>query len=189
MRLTNVTHLRLPFGRLWGYDVSVSALDRRLPVSFDQRLHVGAGDRPGSWMALSFRLPTPSSRESIADAWLAVIDRHGTLRTAFVPGAEGDPELHEIHIDPGTWVEHQVSPGQAVNDAVRDILDAACSPYQQPSHRLCVLETAAGLTVVIAADHAHVDMWSMLVIARDLLAALDAGRAGHEPFPGQPRRS
>ena len=48
MRLTNVSHLRLPFGRLWGYDVSVSALDRRLPVSFDQLLHVGAGDRPGS---------------------------------------------------------------------------------------------------------------------------------------------
>ena len=32
MRLTNVKHLRLPFGRLWGYDVSVSALERRLPV-------------------------------------------------------------------------------------------------------------------------------------------------------------
>lgn len=135
---------------------------------------------PGSWMALSFRLPTPTRRESIADAWLAVVARHGTLRTAFVPGADGDPELH----GPGTWVEHQVSPGQAVNDAVRDILDAACSPYQQPSHRLCVLETAAGLTVVIAADHAHVDMWSMLVIARDLLSALDAGRTGRELLPG-----
>ncbi len=184
MRLTNVTHLRLPFGRLWGYDVGVSALGRQLPVSFDQRLHVGAGDRPGSWMALSFRLPTPTCRESIADAWLAVIARHGTLRTAFVPGKDGDPELHEIVIGPGTWVEHQVAPGQAVNDAVREVLDTACSPYRQPSHRLCVLETAAGLTVVIAADHSHVDMWSMLVIARDLLAALDAELAGGEPLPG-----
>ena len=50
--------------------------------------------------------------------------------------------------------------------------------YQRPSHRLCVLETAAGLTVVIAADHAHVDMWSMLVIARDLLAVLADTRIG-----------
>lgn len=182
MRLTNVTHLRLPFGRLWGYDVSASALGRPLPVSFDQRLHVGAGDRPGSWMALSFRLPAQTDRESIADAWLAVVARHGTLRSAFARGADGDPTLHEIEISPGSWVEHQVGPGQAVNDALRDILDAECSSYHCPSHRLCVLETAAGLTVVIAADHAHVDMWSMLVIARDLLSALDAGKTGAKPM-------
>lgn len=182
MRLTNVTHLRLPFGRLWGYDVSASALGQRLPVSFDQRLHVGAGDRPGSWMALSFRLPAPTSRDSIADAWLAVIARHGTLRTAFAPGAEGDPELHAIEIGSGHWVEHEVGSGQAVNDALREVLDAACAPFRRPSHRLCVLETAAGLTLVIAADHAHVDMWSMLVIARDLLSALDEVRSGATPM-------
>ncbi len=184
MRLTNVTHLRLPFGRLWGYDVRASEPGRRLPVSFDQRLHVGTGDRPASWMALSFRLLAGIRREAIAEAWLAVVARHGTLRSAFTLGADCDPVLHEIEVGPGTWVEHEVAPGQAVNDALRDILDAACSPYRHPSHRLCVLETAAGLTVVIAADHAHVDMWSMLVIARDLLSALDAGRPGAKPLPG-----
>lgn len=183
MRLTNVTHLRLPFGRLWGYDVSASAPGRRLAVSFDQRIHVGAGHRPGSWMALSFRLPAETRRESIADAWLAVIARHGTLRSAFTPGAGGDPVLQEIRIGPGRWVEHEVAAGQSVNDALRGILDAACSPFQHPSHRLCVLETAADLTVVIAADHAHVDMWSMLVIARDLLASLDAGPATERGMP------
>ncbi|MBJ8342678.1 GNAT family N-acetyltransferase [Antrihabitans sp. YC3-6] len=185
MRLTNVTHLRLPFGRLWGYDVTASALDQRLPVSFDQRAHVGAGERAGSWMALSFRLPKPIRRESIADAWLAVIARHGTLRTAFVPGADGKPELRDLDILPGAWVEHQILPGQAVNDAVREVLDAACAPYQQPSHRLCVLETAAGLTILIGADHAHVDMWSMLVIARDLLSLLSAGGSGASSLPGR----
>ena len=178
MRLTNVAHLRLPFGRLWGYDVSVSDLGRQLPVSFDQRIHVGAGPRSGSWMALSIRLPAGVSRQSLADAWLAVIARHGTLRTAFTPGADGDPQLHEIDIHPGRWVEHEITPGQAVNDALRVVLNATCSPYARPSHRLCVLETAAGLTVVIAADHAHVDMWSMLVIARDLLSVLDDARSG-----------
>ncbi|RKW71543.1 GNAT family N-acetyltransferase [Galactobacter caseinivorans] len=184
MRLTNVSHLRLPFGRLWGYDVSVGALGRQLPVSFDQRLHVGAGERPGSWMGLSFQLPTPTPREALAKAWLAVIARHGTLRSAFVPGKDGGPQLHDLSLGPGGWVEHQVAPGQAVNEAVRRVLDAACSPYQQPAHRLCVLETAAGLTVVIAADHSHVDMWSMLVIARDLLAALNEEAAGRELLPG-----
>ncbi len=182
MRLTHVTQLRLPFGRLWGYDVSASVLDRRLPVSFDQRIHVGAGDRPGSWMGISFRLPTRPSWETIAEAWLAVIARHGTLRTAFVPDASGDPQLHEVAIGPGSWVEHEIVPGQAVNDAVREMLDATCTPYGRPSHRLCVLDTAAGLTVVIGADHAHVDMWSMLVIARDLLTALDTVPAGREPW-------
>src|SRR5690606_1937471 len=38
---------------------------------------------------------------------------------------------------------------------------------------LCALETADATTVVIGADHAHVDMWSMLVIGRDLLAGLE----------------
>jgi mycolipenoyl-CoA---2-(long-chain-fatty acyl)-trehalose mycolipenoyltransferase / long-chain-acyl-CoA---trehalose acyltransferase len=178
MRLTNVAHLRLPFGRLWGYDVSVSDLGRQLPVSFDQRIHVGAGPRPGSWMALSIRLSAGVSRQSLAEAWLAVIARHGTLRTAFTPGPDGDPQLHEIEIHPDRWVEHEITPGQAVNDALRVVLNAACSPYARPSHRLCVLETAAGLTVVIAADHAHVDMWSMLVIARDLLSVLADARFG-----------
>src|SRR5690606_1384467 len=181
MRLTNVAHLRLPFGRLLGYDVTTGRLGRELPVSFDQRRHVGAGDRAGSWMALSFTLRTPVPPDELATAWLAVIERHGTLRSVFVPGEDGEPRLHEIEVLPGEWVEHEISPGQAVNDALRAVLDLACSPYGRPSHRLCVLETAAGPTVVVAADHSHVDMWSMLVIARDLLAALAAVREGRSP--------
>lgn len=180
MRLTNVAHLRLPFGRLYGYDVSSSEPGAALPVSFDQARHVGPGDRPGSWMALSFRLTELVPREALAQAWLAVIARHGTLRTAFVPGADG-PSLHEIEVSAGTWTEHPIGPGQAVNDALRDVLDDACSPYRRPAHRLCVLETAAGPTVIVAADHSHTDMWSMLVIARDLLAALTEVQAGRDP--------
>ncbi|BDD80520.1 peptide synthetase [Tsukamurella pulmonis] len=182
MRLTNVAHLRLPFGRMYGYDVTASEPGPALPVSFDQARHVGAGDRPGSWMALSFRLPEPVPRELLAQAWLAVIARHGTLRSAFLPGPDG-PSLHEITVGPGAWVEHPIGPGQAVNDALRDVFDEACSPYRRPAHRLCVLETAAGPTVIVAADHSHTDMWSMLVIARDLLAGLDEVRAGRAPSP------
>ncbi len=57
MRLTHVAHLRLPFGRVMGYDLTVGATGERLPVSFDQERHVGQGDRPGSWMAITVRLP------------------------------------------------------------------------------------------------------------------------------------
>jgi len=171
MRLTNVAHLRLPFGRLFGYDVTVSEPGRPLPVSFDQRRHVGSGDREGSWMALSVRLSEPVSRDALAEAWLGVVARHGTLRSVFVPDDDG-PRLHAVEVGPGAWVEHPVAPGQAVNDALREVLDRACSPYARPSHRMCVLETAAGSTLVIGSDHSHVDMWSMLVIVRDFLALL-----------------
>ncbi|GAA4821860.1 GNAT family N-acetyltransferase [Nocardioides caeni] len=185
MRLTNVAHLRLPFGRLMGYDLQVSAPGAELPVSFDQGRHVGAGTRAGSWMALSFRLTGPHGLADIEEAWRAVVLRHGTLRTAFSPGSAG-PRLHEVRIGEGSWREHPIAPGQAVNEALREVLDTACTSYAAPSHRLCVLETADGPTVVVAADHAHVDMWSMLVIARDLLAAMAARRSGQEPFAGDP---
>ena len=161
-----------------GYDVRVSEPGRRLPISFDQRRHVGEGDRPGSWMAISFRLVEPVSRDALADAWLAVIARHGTLRSVFVPGDDGEPSLHGVDVLPGSWTEHPIAPGQAVNDALQHQLDSACAPYTSPSHRLCVLETATGPTVVIAADHSHVDMWSMLVIVRDLLTALADANGG-----------
>ena len=180
MRLTNVAHLRLPFGRLLGYDVTVGPPGPELPVSFDQRRHVAVGDRPGSWMALSFRLTTRIDPDDLATAWLAVVARHGTLRTAFVETG-GEPHLHEVEVGPGGWVEHAVAPGQAVNDALRDVLDAHCTPYAAPSHRLCLLDTADGPTVVVAADHSHVDLWSMLVIVRDLLTALTERRAGRSP--------
>ncbi|MFT3714505.1 MAG: GNAT family N-acetyltransferase [Gordonia sp. (in: high G+C Gram-positive bacteria)] len=181
MRLTNVTHLRLPFGRLMGYDVTVNDTGVTQPISFDQRRHVGAGDRAGSWMALSFKLPEPVPRDDLAAAWLAVIERHGTLRTAFTEGPGGVPELHEIEVGPGTWTEHPIAPGQAVNDALREVLDATCTPYSRPSHRLCVLETATGPTVVVACDHSHVDMWSMLVILRDFRRALNRIHDGRPP--------
>ncbi|GED98812.1 GNAT family N-acetyltransferase [Gordonia crocea] len=178
MRLTNVAHLRLPFGRLLGYDVSVSEPGAPLPVSFDQRRHVGEGDRPGSWMALSFRLAGPVPLDDLAAAWLAVIARHGTLRSVFAPDEDGKPTLAGVEIGPGQWVDHPIGPGQAVNDALRDVLDRDCSSYSRPAHRLCVLDTAAGPTVIVAADHSHVDMWSMLVILRDLLASLAQLRDG-----------
>lgn len=179
MRLTNVAHMRLPFGRLMGYDVTVSEPLQQLEVSFDQQRHVRVGDRPGSWMALSFRLKELVPLNDLAAAWLSVIERHGTLRTVFWPGGDGSPQLYEVEVEPGSWVEHPIASGQAVHEALRDVLDVACSPYRNPSHRLCVLETAAGPTVVVAADHSHVDMWSMLVIVRDFLLELSKARGEH----------
>ena len=138
MRLSNVAHLRLPFGRLLGYDVTARRTDRPLPVSFDQQRHVSAGERPGSWMAICFTLPAPVARQRLSAAWLAVVARHGTLRSGFSVGPDGQPLLEEIEVTPGEWVEHPIATGQAVNDAVRDVLDASCTPFATP----CLLYTS-----------------------------------------------
>jgi mycolipenoyl-CoA---2-(long-chain-fatty acyl)-trehalose mycolipenoyltransferase / long-chain-acyl-CoA---trehalose acyltransferase len=178
MRLTHVASLRLPFGPLLSYDLAVTPAGGDLPLSFDQARHVRGGDRPGSWMALTFSLPAPVPRDHLAAAWRAVVAAHGTLRTVFVRDDDGGPGLREVGIGAGAWVEHEVAPGQAMHDALRGVLDTGCTPFARPSHRFCVIETADGPAIVVAADHAHVDMWSLLVIARDLLAALDRLRDG-----------
>lgn len=182
MRLTHVSYLSLPFGPLLSYELEAAAPGRELPASFDQGRHVGLGDRAGSWMALAFRLPEPVDRDALAAAWRAVVENHGTLRTAFVDHVAAAPTLHEISFGAGAWVEHEIGPGQSMNAALQTVLDATCRPFSRPAHRLCLIETADGPALVVAADHAHVDMWSMLVIVRDLLAAL-AGTAASTDAP------
>ncbi|GAA1175905.1 peptide synthetase [Nesterenkonia xinjiangensis] len=129
MRLTNVSRMDTLTGRLSSYSVTVSPAEGDpLPISFDQNRHVSLGSRPGSWMAAAFFLDHPAAREEVAEAWHAVIARHGTLRTVFSwkPGADaasdlgssrrrppvkegrgGGPEtdlnLDPVHISPGAW--------------------------------------------------------------------------------------
>ncbi|WP_105565461.1 condensation domain-containing protein [Microbacterium halophytorum] len=181
MRLTHVSYLSLPFGPLLSYEIEASPTGRKLPPSFDQGRHVGSGDRPGSWMGLAFRLPAPVDRDALASAWRAVVETHGTLRTTFGTNGRGELELDEISVGRGRWVEHEIGQGQAMNAALQTVLDETCRPFSRPSHRLCLIETADGPAVVVAADHAHVDMWSMLIIVRDLLDALQEVRSGRPP--------
>ncbi|MGY5766334.1 condensation domain-containing protein [Brachybacterium sp. DNPG3] len=182
MRLTHVSHLRLPFGPLLSYETAAVPTGRELPLSFDQRRHAEIGDRAGSWMALSLRLPAPLDPERLARAWSAVIARHGTLRTVLSPGTDG-VRLEEAEIADGRWTEHEVGAGEAMEDALQRLLDASCRPFSRPSHRLCLIGSATEPTAVIGSDHAHLDMWSLLVIARDLLAELDGTAAELPPAP------
>jgi mycolipenoyl-CoA---2-(long-chain-fatty acyl)-trehalose mycolipenoyltransferase / long-chain-acyl-CoA---trehalose acyltransferase len=189
MRLTSVTRLTLPEGNLSSYVVRAAGPGgRRIPISFDQRRHVAEGQRPGSWMAVSFRLPAGIDRDALAAAWEAVLERHGTFRTAFDETDDG-PVLREVDLVAEGWVAHRV-PGSSW-DAVRRLFDAACAPYERPSHRLSLLEPTDPAdgppVVVIGADHAHVDMLSWHVVVRDLLAAAAALRDGRAPaLPAAP---
>ena len=194
MRLTSVAQMTLPTGRVRSLALRCGDLERRLPISFDQRRHVGSGDRPGSWMGLSAELPAgldgvpaASSDEladAVAEAWLAVVRRHPTLTTVF--GREdGALRLHETTIEGHAWVDHgHVEQAAAGRQLVRAIFDEACRPFERPSHRLVLIEpddASARPVVVIGSDHAHVDMWSLLVVLRDLLAALTEGPGALPP--------
>ena len=53
-------------------------------------------------MALSFRLTDSVGLDELAAAWLAVIARHGTLRTVFTPGSDDEPELADVEISAGS---------------------------------------------------------------------------------------
>jgi len=185
MRLTNVTQMALPAGRV--YSLELPAVDRGpgkpLPISFDQRRHVGEGDRAGSWMAIAARIPAGTTREDLARAWKAVVARHGTLRTAF-RHVDGMMTLETVELGPGVWRHHPAADGQLTREIVRVVFDRTCRPFARPSHRLCVVEPDDTVTdrrpvVVLAGDHSHLDMWSLKVLVRDLLAALPDQRTGH----------
>ncbi|GAT71797.1 condensation domain-containing protein [Microbacterium hydrocarbonoxydans] len=180
MRLTNVAQMQLPQGTLHSLGVRVvSPALRSLPVSFDQRRHVGAGDRPGSWMAISLRIPAGIRRERLAKAWMSVVARHGALNTVFSRGPDGALVLQEHRVDATEWRRHPVAPGTAARDVLRSVFDEACTPFSRPSHLLALLAPDAGEddqrpVAIIGSDHAHVDMWSLLILARDLREALDS---------------
>lgn len=161
-------------------------------------------------MAVAFHLDRHLDRHTLAEVWLQLIERHGTLRTAFIreetagsddqdldgedasampsattPASDEDPagaehrlsvKLHEITVSSGQW--EQLGHGEPlaeddVRRRLREHFDVVCDPFARPSHRLCVIEDPQGVDtpqVVIGADHAHVDAWSLLVLARDFSA-------------------
>ena len=192
MRLTNVAQMDLVSGRLFSYAVQAAASPGvELPVSFDQGRHVGDGQRPGSWMAFAFRLEVAATPAELAAAWDAVVARHGTLRSAFSLDDAGRVRLHAVDVAPGSWDEHPVPPGRQTREVLREVLDVACAPFARPSHVLCRIDpdpTAADRRpeLVIGSDHSHVDMWSLVILARDLVACLDDLHAGRPLAAGLP---
>ncbi|GAA1701390.1 hypothetical protein GCM10009808_19170 [Microbacterium sediminicola] len=171
--------MSLPQGRVRSLLIPAEPLPDAEPltVSFDQGRHLGEGDRSGSWMAISFRLRASAAPDEIADAWTAVVERHGTLGTVF-DVTDGQVRVREARFGAGRWIEHPAPASRLTRDVLREVLDAECRPFASPSHRLCLVEPGGGAdpTVVIASDHSHVDMWSLLILARDLAAMIDDDR-------------
>ncbi|MEA5454722.1 peptide synthetase [Sinomonas sp. JGH33] len=178
--------MALPQGSLSSFAVrAVPDPTRELPVSFDQGRHVGRGDRPGSWMAVSFRVTESLSRGVLAEAWREAIARHGTLRTVF--SSDGvRVRLHEATVDDGVWREHDAASGTTTREALHALLDAECRPFAAPSYLLALVlpdpaEPDPRPVVVVASDHAHVDMWSLLILADEVRTRVEADGDGVAP--------
>ena len=190
MRLTTVAQMALPEGALHSFAVHATPdPTRELPVSFDQGRHVGRGDRAGSWMAVSFRLAQSPRRTVLADAWRAAIARHGTLRTVFSSDGSG-VRLHEATVDDGEWRQHDARANGTTREALHALLDAECRPFAAPSYLLALVvpspaEPDPRPVVVLASDHAHVDMWSLLILAHEVRVRADPeGTGDGAPSPG-----
>lgn len=178
MRLTNITHARLPEGPISSCSLVVTELGREVPVSFDQGMHAGGGPRPGTWMAVSFTLPGPATRDELGGAWRRVAYRHHTLRTVFESDDVSHLRLREIPGEPVVqWHDHASSPDGA-RQVLGAVLDEGCSPFARPPHKLCFIDAPEAPTVILAADHCHVDAWSLPLLAHDFLAALEAEKQG-----------
>lgn len=198
MRLTTVTRMSLADGVVHRLATEVRparGVDR--PPSFDQARHASLGPRPGSWMAVAFALPFPADRDEIARAWLAVIARHGTLRTVLtggghagvrgVGGGDGNDDelrLRPVTVQPLGWRTPPAARGEDPRAVLRRVFDEACCPFARPAHALCLVEPRDERdrpVVVIGLDHCHVDAWSLLVLMRDFCSCLDDLACGLEP--------
>lgn len=177
MRLTTVARMELAAGQVHVFDQTVSPVSAASPgapghaPSFDQARHAAAGSRPGSWMAVAFAVPSVG-RGRLAAAWDRVVARHGTLRTVLTQDA-GRIRVQDVQVTGGRW-RRAGDRTQDPRAVLRGVFDEACEPFGSPSHRLSVVDHGDGTcTAVIGLDHSHTDAWSLLVLVRDMLAALE----------------
>lgn len=181
MRLTTVHNMDLRPGVVVRYDVTAQPYNTcsTPPISFDQKRHCELGPRPGSWMAVAFKLPVVATPAELESAWLQVISRHETLRTRVVNPA--DPALEMLHVGKGQWSTARPADPRTL---LREIFDESCDPFATPSYQLCVVDHTSeatdqftDATVVIGLDHCHTDAWSLLVLIRDFTAFLHGVQA------------
>lgn len=167
--------MELAAGQVHVYDPTVGPVadgDAGTAASFDQARHAADGSRPGSWMAVAFAVP-PVGRGRVAAAWHRVVECHGTLRSVLREDA-GRVRVHDVEISSGLWRRVGQAPQDDPRSVLRAVFDQVCEPFGTPSHRLAVVDHCDGTcTAVIGLDHSHTDAWSLLVLVRDMLAALD----------------
>ncbi|MGN2639398.1 condensation domain-containing protein [Nocardia takedensis] len=171
MRVTTIDHL-LPRPGTFVRFTAPSAAGELSPVppSFNQSLHLAAAtNRPSTWLAAAFEIPGPVDLRALAAAYRALIARHGTLRSSFLPGDTGPLRLRHP-LASALIAEFVLKTETAVQtrEVLRASLDAACAPFGHPSYLLGAIDRPDSATVVCGFDHAHVDGYSIALIIDDL---------------------
>ncbi|MFF8003486.1 non-ribosomal peptide synthase/polyketide synthase, partial [Streptomyces sp. NPDC007917] len=157
-----------------------------IPLSFTQRrlwfLHQLEGPSATYNMPLALRLTGTLDAEALHAALLDVVGRHESLRTVF-PEADGEPR--QLILDPDRarigWETRAID-----EDDLPAALEAAARHGFDLAHdvpiRAWLFRTASEESVLLVLVH-HIasDGWSLAPLAKDLVAAYSARRAGDAP--------
>jgi hypothetical protein len=174
MQVISVDDLEVPGGRLQVLVPTAGwAEPDPTPPSFNQRNHIATPSISGGWLAATFELDTGLRHfdmPALEAAFVALVERHGTLRTSF---AIDQDVTRIVHHEPLTWRTESFA---LVGDLpqrrarFRRVVDSFTRPWAFPGYMLGVIWTADNPIVVAAFNHIHVDAMSLAVVVRDLLA-------------------
>lgn len=137
-------------------------------LSVNQRNHLAgaaAGERT-VWLAACFEVDGPIDADALLSAFRALLARHTALQCEFLPCGTG-----AVRHDPARLVfREQPLGGGGAAALLRSLLDRECTPFPYPAFALAAVSRPGRSTVVCGFDHAHVDAYSIALVARDLHA-------------------
>ncbi|MFF2084461.1 condensation domain-containing protein [Nocardia sp. NPDC058176] len=146
-----------------------TSIDSPIPPSFNQLVHLAGSEAGNTWLAAAFEVSGPLDRVALADAYRALIARHGTLRSSFVPTSTGPRRVLRsaavrLAEQPGA-VHHS---GAALRDTLWRHCNDRCAPFAERAYLLAAIDRPDTATIVCAFDHAHVDAYSIAIVIEEL---------------------
>ncbi|MBM9460936.1 hypothetical protein JK386_13610 [Nocardioides sp. zg-536] len=186
MRLASAEDWALPAGRLHLLEVvpDTAARPTGVPLSLNQRNHLAAlsGGGASVWLAGAGHLPHRLDAADLQRAAAGLARRHSALQMS----GTGDPGAsHGWRHPPESWTygvtSRDTTGGEQARRLLRAHLDRVCRPRPDaPAFTLAAVTHPGGTTLVIAADHFHLDAVSLPLLLDDAVALL----AHPTPPPG-----
>ncbi|WP_404827722.1 amino acid adenylation domain-containing protein, partial [Streptomyces aureocirculatus] len=142
---------------------------------FHAMLSDGEPDAYHVQFVLHLRGPVDATRMRAAGQ--ALLDRHANLRTAFVPGAEGDPVQVVVAGVRLPWRDLDLTQTpEAFEALVADDLRHPFDPAEPPLLRMALARLAADRhELVLTAHHLLFDGWSLPLLVQDLMRLYGTG--------------